>query len=134
MTWSPAFSRALDGLYIITLSSRGIFREFSLLLISHCDFLSCFYETQQNIALNKVNFKTESLLEQQQFSVVCSLNRKSLAETPELTKIHLFTPSKHLPTLTPMSDQERISPYNINTKASRQAIRVNTNVNQGTIS
>ena len=46
MTWSPAFSRALDGLLIITLSSRGIFRVFSLLLISHCDFLSCFYETQ----------------------------------------------------------------------------------------
>ena len=33
-----------------------------------------------------------------------------------------------------MCDQERISPYNINTVSSRKVIRVNQNINQGIIS
>ena len=32
--------------------------------------------------------------------------------------------------LIPMSDQERISPYNINTLPSRQVVRIKTNMNQ----
>ena len=39
-TWSPAFSRALDGLLIFTLSSQGLFKVFSFLLITRCDFFS----------------------------------------------------------------------------------------------
>ena len=31
--------------------------------------------------------------------------------------------------LTPMSDQDRISPYNINTISSRQVMRINKNIN-----
>ena len=32
---------------------------------------------------------------------------------------------------TPMSDQDRISPYNINTISSRQAMRIKKNINLG---
>ena len=32
-----------------------------------------------------------------------------------------------------MCDQDRISPYNINTVSSRKVIRVNQNINKGTI-
>ena len=42
--------------------------------------------------------------------------------------IFLFNP------LTPMSDQDRTSPYNINTISCRQVMRINTNINQGIIS
>ena len=31
--------------------------------------------------------------------------------------------------LTPMTDQDRISPYNINTISSRQVMRINKNIN-----
>ena len=33
--------------------------------------------------------------------------------------------------LTPMSDQDRISPYNINTILSRQVMRIKKNINYG---
>ena len=36
--------------------------------------------------------------------------------------------------LTPISDQDRISPYNINTTSSRQVMRIEKNVNYGIIS
>ena len=36
--------------------------------------------------------------------------------------------------LTPTSDQDRISPYNINTISSRQVMRIKTNINLGIIS
>ena len=36
--------------------------------------------------------------------------------------------------LTPMSDQDRISPYNINTISSRQVMRIKKNINEGMIS
>ena len=36
--------------------------------------------------------------------------------------------------LTPMSDQDRISPYNINTISSRQVMRIKKNIIQGIIS
>ena len=36
--------------------------------------------------------------------------------------------------LTPMSDQDRISPYNINTMSTRQAMRIQKNINLGMIS
>ena len=36
--------------------------------------------------------------------------------------------------LTPMSDQDRISPYNINTISSRQLMRITKNVDKGIIS
>ena len=42
--------------------------------------------------------------------------------------IFLFNP------LTPMSDQDRTSPYNINTISCRLVMRINTNVNQGIVS
>ena len=35
---------------------------------------------------------------------------------------------------TPISDQERISPYNINTISSRQVMRIEKNINHGIIS
>ena len=35
---------------------------------------------------------------------------------------------------TPTSDQERISPYNINTISSRQVMRIEKNINRGIIS
>ena len=35
---------------------------------------------------------------------------------------------------TPTSDQDRISPYNINTISSRQVMRIEKNVNHGIIS
>ena len=35
---------------------------------------------------------------------------------------------------TPMSDQERISPHNINTISSRQVMRIKKNINKETIS
>ena len=38
-----------------------------------------------------------------------------------------------LNTLTLMSDQDRISPYNFDTISSRQAMRIKKNVNQGII-
>ena len=34
---------------------------------------------------------------------------------------------------TPIGDQDRISPYNINTISCRQVMRINTNTNQGII-
>ena len=36
--------------------------------------------------------------------------------------------------LTPMSDQDRISPYNIHTISSRQVMRIKKNINEGIIS
>ena len=36
--------------------------------------------------------------------------------------------------LTPMSDQDRISPYNINTISTRQVMRIKKNINLGIIS
>ena len=36
--------------------------------------------------------------------------------------------------LTPMSDQDRISPYNINTISSRKVMRITKNTNEGIIS
>ena len=33
--------------------------------------------------------------------------------------------------LTPMNDQDRISPYNINTISNRQVMRINKNINMG---
>ena len=36
--------------------------------------------------------------------------------------------------LTPINDQDRISPYNINTISSRQVMRIKKNINQGIIS
>ena len=36
--------------------------------------------------------------------------------------------------LTPISDQDRISPYNINTISSRQVMRIEKNINYGIIS
>ena len=36
--------------------------------------------------------------------------------------------------LTPMSDQDRISPYNINTISTRQVMRIKKNINLGVIS
>ena len=36
--------------------------------------------------------------------------------------------------LTPMSDQDRISPYNINIISCRQVMRIKKNINQGIIS
>ena len=41
---------------------------------------------------------------------------------------------KCLNPLTPMSDQDRISPYNINTISSRQVMRIKKNINKGIIS
>ena len=41
---------------------------------------------------------------------------------------------KHTNTLTPISDQDRISPYNINTVSSRQVMRIEKNVSWGIIS
>ena len=35
---------------------------------------------------------------------------------------------------TPTSDQDRISPYNINTLSSRQVMRIEKNINHGIIS
>ena len=35
--------------------------------------------------------------------------------------------------LTPMSDQDRISPYNINTILTRQVMRIKKNINLGII-
>ena len=40
----------------------------------------------------------------------------------------------HFNPLTPMSDQDRISPYNIDTISSRQGMRVKKNINLGIIS
>ena len=37
-------------------------------------------------------------------------------------------------TLTPMSDQDKISPYNIDTISSRQVMRIKKNINQGIVS
>ena len=36
--------------------------------------------------------------------------------------------------LTPMSDQDRTSPYNINTISSRQVMRIKKNISQGIVS
>ena len=36
--------------------------------------------------------------------------------------------------LTPMSDQDRISPYNIYTISTKEVMRINKNINLGTIS
>ena len=36
--------------------------------------------------------------------------------------------------LTPMSDQDKISPYNIDTISSRQVMRIKKNINLGIIS
>ena len=41
---------------------------------------------------------------------------------------------KCLNPITPMSDQDRISPYNINTISSRQVMRIKKNINKGIIS
>ena len=42
--------------------------------------------------------------------------------------------SLQLNPLTPMSDQNRISPYNINTVSTRQVMRIKKNINLGIIS
>ena len=47
---------------------------------------------------------------------------------------HQQYPSNWLNPLTHMSDQDRISPYNINTRPSRQVMRIEKNLNQGIIS
>ena len=49
-------------------------------------------------------------------------------ESKRIKYIFLFNP------LTPMSDQDRTSPYNINTISCRQVMRINTNINQGIFS
>ena len=36
--------------------------------------------------------------------------------------------------LTPMSDQDRISPYNINTVSTKRVMRINKNINLGILS
>ena len=38
---------------------------------------------------------------------------------------------KKINPLTPMNDQDRISPYNINTISNRQVMRINKNINMG---
>ena len=55
--------------------------------------------------------------------------------------VHPFrrTPSREvkkfsLNPFTPTSDQDRISPYNINTISSRQVMRIEKNINHGIIS
>ena len=46
----------------------------------------------------------------------------------EIKKLVLINP------LTPMSDQDRISPYNINTISSRQVMRIKKSISEGIIS
>ena len=41
-------------------------------------------------------------------------------------------PFPYLNPLTPMSDQNRISPYNIEIKSNRQMLRIKENINDGT--
>ena len=48
-----------------------------------------------------------------------------------LSRNYLF--SRFLNPFTPKGDQDRISPYNINTISCRQVMRINTNTNQGII-
>ena len=49
---------------------------------------------------------------------------------------YIFKTSKSNPSnpLTPMSDQDKISPYNINTISSRQVMRIERNINLGIFS
>ena len=49
-------------------------------------------------------------------------------DSKRIKYIFLFNP------LTPMNDQDRTSPYNINTISCRQVMRINKNINQGIIS
>ena len=41
---------------------------------------------------------------------------------------------QHINPLTPMGDQDRISPYNITSKSTRWVMRINKNINLGIIS
>ena len=42
-----------------------------------------------------------------------------------------FLPFKHFNPLAPMSDQDRISPYNIDTISTKEVIRIKKNINLG---
>ena len=56
---------------------------------------------------------------------VCSLSLHLSRSESQIGTLNPFTPT---------SDQERISPYNINTIYSRQVMRIEKNVNHGVIS
>ena len=47
------------------------------------------------------------------------------------TFIKNITDTLYLSPFTPVSDQDKISPYNINTMSSRQVMRINKNINWG---
>ena len=53
------------------------------------------------------------------------VGRNSVWSLMGIMGINLFTPT---------SDQDRISPYNINTTSSRQVMRIEKNINHGIIS
>ena len=48
--------------------------------------------------------------------------------------LETYIPLSHLNPFTPISDQDRISPNNINTISSRQVMRIEKNMNYGIIS
>ena len=62
-----------------------------------------------------------------QFIMGTILNHKSMGIT-------IITSAIVFNTLTPMSDQERISPYNIHVISSKQVMRIKRNINKGIIS
>ena len=57
-----------------------------------------------------------------------------LTEIPGNEQLQGQDNSKFFNPLTPMSDQDRISPYNISTISSRQVMRIKKNINLGIIS
>ena len=52
------------------------------------------------------------------------------------TMCNIYKPKEYyfINPFTPTSDQDRISPYNINTISSRQVMRIEKNINHGIIS
>ena len=56
----------------------------------------------------------------------------NLPQMPHYSFFRNLLPFPYLNPLTPTSDQNRISPYNIEIKSNRQMLRIKENINDGT--
>ena len=61
--------------------------------------------------------------------LTCLFEKEIIHDTTEVSVFFFIYFAVLINPLTPMSDQDRISPYNINTISSRQVMRIKKNIN-----
>ena len=84
---------------------------------------------------NPLIFNNDRLLSSKRMEKGLVPHGDIIVERPRLRPIFLSWGFKwEIYPFTPISEQDRISPYNINTISSRQAIRIRTNISKGIIS